>query len=179
MADGKPASAMGSEPVSIGERERMRFLAIYDARAPAVYRYLLSRLGNPAEAQDLTSQTVLTAWENFPRYREDGRGGAWLMAIARSKLVDYLRREKRRPEEMFFPETGGGLSEEEVDRRRRLQEEIRSLPESDRELLRLRYTAGLPIGEIAALTGRGEEAVKKHYQRLIGRLRTRMEVDHG
>jgi RNA polymerase sigma-70 factor (ECF subfamily) len=178
MAFGKHASAMEPDPAEAGESERSRFLAIYDAHAQSVYRYLLSRLGDPAEAQDLTSQTVLTAWEHFPRYREDGRAGAWLMSIARSKLVDFLRREKRRPEEVFFPEPGGSAAVEEAERRSRLQEMIRGLPDSDRELLRLRYTAGMPIAEIAAMAGRGEEAVKKSFQRLIGRLRSRMEVDH-
>jgi RNA polymerase sigma-70 factor (ECF subfamily) len=157
----------------------LRFLAIYDAHAQAVYRYLLSRLRNPEEAQNLTSQTVLTAWKHFPRYREDGRAGAWLMAIARSKLVDFLRREKRRPEEVFFPEPGGDPPYEKSERRRRLQELVRRLPETDRDLLRLRFTAGMPIAEIAALTGRSEEAVKKTFQRLIGWLRDRMEVDHA
>jgi RNA polymerase sigma-70 factor (ECF subfamily) len=178
MTAGKPASSARFEPAEAGEGQRSRFLAIYDSHAQSVYRYLLSRLGNPAEAQDLTSQTVLTAWEHFPRYREDGRAGAWLMSIARSKLVDFLRREKRRPEEVFFPEPGNGPSDEEAERRKRLQEEIRQLPESDRELMRLRYTAGMPIAEIAAMVGRNEEAVKKTFQRLIGRLRDRMEVDH-
>lgn len=158
------------------ELERSRFLAIYDAHAQAVYSYLLSRLGNPAEAQDLTSQSVLTAWEHFPRYRDNGRAGAWLMSIARSKLVDFLRREKRRPEEIFFPEPGAGAAVEEAQRMARLQEIIRQLPEPDRELLRLRYTAGMPIAEIAAMLGRSEEAVKKNYQRLLGRLRSRMEA---
>jgi RNA polymerase sigma factor (sigma-70 family) len=101
------------------------------------------------------------------------------MAIARSKLVDFLRREKRRPEEVFFPEPGGDPPYEESERRRRLQELIRRLPESDRDLLRMRYTAGMPIAEIAATMGRSEEAVKKSFQRLIGRLRDRMEVDHA
>ena len=178
MAVGKVSPETAPDCTIAGGPERSRFLEIYDSHARSVYRYLLSRLGDPAEAQDLTSQTILAAWEHFPRYRDNGRAGAWLMAIARSRLVDFLRREQRRPEEFFFPEEGVGAVFEESERRSRLQEEVRRLPDSDRELLRLRYTAGMPVAEIAALFGRSEEAVKKSLQRLIGRLRSRMEVEH-
>jgi RNA polymerase sigma-70 factor (ECF subfamily) len=176
MASGNHALPIKTVRPESDETERSRFLAIYDAHAESVYRYLLSRLRNTAEAQDLTSQTVLTAWEHFPRYRENGRAGAWLMSIARSKLVDFLRRENRQPEELFFPEPGGSAAIEESERRTRLQELIRRLPDSERELLRLRYTAGMQIAEIAGIVGRSEEAVKKSFQRLVGRLKSRMEV---
>ena len=72
------------------------FARLYDRYAPNIYRYLLSRLGNVAGAQDVTSQTFLSAFEMFPRYRHQGYFSAWLFAIARSKYVDYLRKTKNR-----------------------------------------------------------------------------------
>jgi DNA-directed RNA polymerase specialized sigma24 family protein len=73
MAVEKPSPSTGMDPAQAGAGERSRFLAIYDAHAPSVYQYLLSRLGNQEEARDLTSQTVLAAWEHFPR---SGRAAA-------------------------------------------------------------------------------------------------------
>ena len=70
------------------------FARLYDRYAPNIYRYLLSRLGNVAGAQDVTSQTFLKAYEMFSRYRHEGYFSAWLFAIARSKYVDYLRKAK-------------------------------------------------------------------------------------
>jgi RNA polymerase sigma-70 factor (ECF subfamily) len=174
--------APSAEPpgVRTGDDARARFLVLYDEHAESVYRYLLSRLGNPAEAQDLASQAILAAWQKFSAYREDGHASAWLMSIARSKLVDFLRREKRRPVEDFSVDVASGAdthaSAEESERRARLREIVRQLPDDERELLRLRYSAGMPLAEIAAVLGRSEEAVKKAHQRLVGRLRSRMEA---
>ena len=60
------------------------FGVLYDRYAPKIYRYLLSRLGSVEDARDVTSQTFLTAFETFPRYKHEGYFSAWLFSIARS-----------------------------------------------------------------------------------------------
>ncbi|HEX7568536.1 MAG TPA: sigma-70 family RNA polymerase sigma factor [Anaerolineaceae bacterium] len=155
------------------------FAKLYDCYAPNIYRYLLSRLGNVAGAQDVTSQTFLRAFEMFPRYRHTGYFSAWLFAIARSKYVDYLRKTKNQPE--TIPDSVKDPQDDllqEVIRSERLVELkviIHKLPEEEQELLRLRFVAGLSFSEMASLLERNEDAVKKTLYRLLARLQNQLE----
>jgi RNA polymerase sigma-70 factor, ECF subfamily len=154
------------------------FGAVYDRYLSPIYRYILSRVRNVQEAEDLTSQTFLSALESFPRYREEGRQAAWLFTIARNKIRDSARRTTFLPllesdDCPIFTDTPGSWDKDWL---LSIRTRIASLPEDDQELIRLRYTAGLPFGEIARLAGKREEAVKKYFHRLIERLREEMEA---
>jgi len=71
------------------------FGRLYDRYVQPVYRYVYSRPENPHEAEDITSQTFIAAYESLPRYREGGHFPAWLFRIARSKMIDHFRRSRR------------------------------------------------------------------------------------
>jgi RNA polymerase sigma-70 factor (ECF subfamily) len=159
------------------------FAKLYDCYAPNIYRYLLSRLGNVAGAQDVTSQTFLRAFEMFPRYKHTGYFSAWLFAIARSKYVDYLRKTRNQPGTL--PE---GVKDPQDDllqgvirseRLAELKETIGRLPDEEQELLRLRFVAGLGFAEMASLLERNEDAVKKTLYRLLARLQSQLEDSHA
>jgi RNA polymerase sigma-70 factor, ECF subfamily len=156
------------------------FGLLYDRYAPPIYRYLLSRLGNVAEAQDVTSQTFLTAFEAFPRYQHLGYFSAWLFSIARSKYIDHLRKARTQPDSLDeqvkaeLPDPLGQVIE--TERVSALKECIRALPEHEQELLRLRYVAGLSFAEVASILTKKEDAVKKSIYRLLDRLQNQLEA---
>jgi len=158
------------------------FAALYDRFLPAVYRYLYRRSGSRADAEDLTAQTFLSALEALPRYREQGHFAAWLFAIARSKLGSHWRAGRRQTsldelaEQGADPDLFGGVVRGQ--QLARLKGLLGALNEDEQELIRLRYTAGLPFGEIAALLGKHEDAVKKSLYRLLARLQNQMEQTH-
>jgi len=54
-------------------QDPLAFARLYDLYSTSIYRYLYSRVGNQADAEDLTGQTFLTALEKINRYRERGR----------------------------------------------------------------------------------------------------------
>ncbi len=155
------------------------FGRLYDIYVQPVYRYLYSRVGTPHDAEDLTSQTFLTALEHLPRYRERGQFAAWLFRIARSKVMDHFRGD-RHVVELDPAETSvsGGdalvqvIQDEEINR---LQSLIRNLSAEELDLIRLRYVAELTFAEMADLLGKREEAVKQSMYRLLARLKSQME----
>jgi len=168
-----------SERIIQVQRTPEAFGELYDCYSPAVYRYLLSRLGNVEEAQDVTSQTFLKAIEAFPRYDHRDYFSAWLFSIARSKCIDFIRRKRREgqsgvddlPDPQPDPSNAVLASERKV----KLAALIRALNPREQELLRLRYVADLSFAEMAGLLRKKEDAVKKSVYRLLGRLRDQLE----
>ncbi len=159
------------------------FAWLYQRYVGRVYRYLHGQVQDEAEAEDLTSQTFLTALESLPRYRHRGRFASWLFAIAHNKAIDHLR--QRRPHvdldavSAVSPDPDPSSRLMDAQQEDALHRAIRGLPHAEQELLRLRYVADLSFGEMAEVLGKREAAVKKALYRLLARLQARMENDHG
>jgi RNA polymerase sigma-70 factor (ECF subfamily) len=158
-----------------------RFRPLYLQWVTPVYKYLLARLRDPLEAEDLTSQVFLTACERLPRYNHRGRFAAWLFTIARNKARDYYRTAGRSAslDEAEAHGSDPDLLAQAIqsDEIQRLDRVIRALPEAELDLVRLRFTAGLTYGDIGALLGKREDAVRKQLARLLERLQSQMEDD--
>jgi RNA polymerase sigma-70 factor (ECF subfamily) len=158
------------------------FGGLYLQYVEQVFRYLYSRVGNVHEAEDITAQTFLAAFESFDRFRQDGHFASWLFAIARHKAMDYFRqRIETTPideinEIPFNNDPLHGVIQSE--QAAALSIIIRGLPEEERELLRLRFLAAMSFPEIAHFLHRNEEAVKKSVYRLLARLQAQLEVPH-
>jgi RNA polymerase sigma-70 factor (ECF subfamily) len=167
--------------VAAARRDRAAFGPLYDRYAPPIYRYLRSRVGSVAEAEDLTAQTFLAALQAFGRYRHDGHLAAWLFSIARRKAMDHFRRrppetlDDSHPSDAADPLAQVARSEEIA----RLSALIRTLGGEEQDLIRLRFVADLPFAEIASVLGKKEDAVKKTLYRLLARLQSQLEDRHG
>jgi RNA polymerase sigma-70 factor (ECF subfamily) len=164
------------------------FAALYRRYLAPIYRYLVHRLGNVKDAEDLTSQVFVEALEGLARYRDRGRFAAWLFTIARRKAITAYRR--RRPILPLDPAdetvdagtlaatgSAGDLLErvEMSEDRQRMAALFTGLQEDQRELLRLRFTAGLSYHEIGQLLGRSPAAVKMAIYRLVRQMAERWE----
>jgi RNA polymerase sigma-70 factor, ECF subfamily len=156
------------------------FAALYRAELPRIYNFFRYRVGDGPLAEDLTSATFEKAWRNRHRYRRDlSAFSTWLFTIARRVAIDYYRQQ--RPEvaleaaahvtDGMPPET---LAQEREDARR-LATLLARLPERERELVALRYGAGLGNREIARLTGLRENNVAVILHRTIKQLRKEWE----
>jgi RNA polymerase sigma-70 factor (ECF subfamily) len=78
-----------------GDREA--FSRIYRRHVDTIFRFILRRVGNPAVAEDLTSETFLRALRHIGEYTWQGRDvGAWLLTIARHLVADHFRSAARR-----------------------------------------------------------------------------------
>lgn len=76
-------------------RDSDAFGELYDLFVERVYRYLYFRTGSHPEAEDLTEQVFLKAWEAIGRYRWQGRPFlAWLYRLAHNAHIDHVRSQK-------------------------------------------------------------------------------------
>lgn len=156
------------------------FTELYHRNATPLFYYLYSRVHNVADAEDLTSQTFMTALENLSRLHDPLQFRPWVFTIARNKASDFLRKSQRHPsvdydEELGQTQAGGGLSQTEQDRLRDLECLISRLSPLEQEYLRLRIVADLPFAEIASILREPETRLKKKYYRLLERLQAQME----
>ncbi len=141
-------------------------LAIYDVAVDQVYRYHRARCGHRQVAEDLTAETFLAAVGQVRRDRVDQVTVAWLIGIARHKLVDHWRRLDRQPRRFDDPSGDVDLdvaSDEwapEVLERQHVDAVMSQLGSHHREALVLRYFDGLAVPEVAAALGRTVHATE-------------------
>lgn len=167
--------------IANAQRDLREFSALYQRYVQPVYRYLYSRIGSQAEAEEITAQTFLSALEGFARYRNEGHFAAWLFTIARRKCIDHYRRSNKITSlSEAFPSGEEDLLQQVAlsGQREALLALVVKLPEPERELLRLRFAANLGFAEIGRIVGRSEGAVKKALYRLLDRLQKEMESSH-
>ncbi len=174
-------SFMASEDEEASQAEVVDFTALYHRHKARVFYYLYSRVRNAADAEDLTSQTFVTALENLSRLRDPGKFTSWVFTIARNKARDFFRKSQRRPTADFdegLDRTNpveGDLPQADRDRLCDLERLIARLDPREQEYLRLRIVADLPFAEIAAILNLPETRVKKSYYRLLERLQAQVE----
>jgi len=150
----------GQQPAA-GEA-RVGLLALYDSALPQVYGYLLSRCDRRAVAEDLTAETFLAAVDATRRPHPPPITVAWLIGVARHKLVDHWRRLAR--EERGLRSVSGGAATEdpwdaELDALR-ARDTLDRLGPHHRAALTLRYLDDLPVAEVAALLDRTVHATE-------------------
>lgn len=184
MEKSVPAPPVGdtdeADLVRLAQEDPSTFAALYQLYLSRVYNYVRARLASEEEAADLTQQIFLQALNALPAYQARGTPfAAWLFQIARNAVIDHYRRRKRFVSwdalpGMFHTPPG----QEEIDallihreRLARLKTLVARLAPFERELLALRFAAGLSSPEIAQVVGKSPAAVKKQLTRLLHALK--------
>lgn len=152
------------------------FEAVYRKELPRIFNYFRYRMGDDQLAEDLTAETFEKAWRNRLRYRADlASFTTWLFALARRVAADYYRR--RRPslplDEAAWtsdPHETEDAAEEHAEFAQ-LATLLARLADRERELVALKYGAGLTNRDIARLTGLSETNVSTILFRVTQQLR--------
>lgn len=159
----------------------MDFEELYHEHLPRIYNYFRYRVGDGPQAEDLTSKTFEKAWRNRRRYRRDlAAFSTWLFTIAQRVAVDHYRRQ--RPQ-ASLDDVQLSVDENLEDRAqvladiRRLSVLLPRLADRDRELVALKYGAGLTNRTIAGLTGLSESNVGVILHRALQMLRSEWEEE--
>jgi RNA polymerase sigma-70 factor (ECF subfamily) len=151
---------------------------IYDSLAPSVLGYLRSR-GAP-DPDGICGDVLCQLVRDIHRFRGDEAGfRSWVFVMAHHRLLDDLRKRKRRPEALTAPEGFGAVTDpsdiaDDVVRRER-ERDVRRLIEEltppQRDVLLLRIFGGLTVEEVAKAVGRRPGAVKALQRRGLESLR--------
>jgi RNA polymerase sigma-70 factor (ECF subfamily) len=162
------------------------FARLYEVHFDRIYRYVYLKIGDRAEAEDITQQVFLSALRSITSFKWQGTPfTAWLFRIAHNQIVDYLRRKTRRPVLMDIDETlpgGGGDPEHMVELSlniERLSEATRHLTRAQQEVLSLRFAGGLSIEEVSRVMGKKPGAIKALQHAAVVALRKLLEIEEN
>ena len=159
------------------------FAGLYDRNFAKVYNYVSYRVGDAAAADDVASRVFERALDRLETYDPaSGPVEAWLFGIARNAVADHFRAKRWLswlPLEAFGERPGREPKNEDVlvedESRRELRRALERLPARERELLALKFGAGMTNRAIAGQLGMGESNVGVILHRAVLKLRTALK----
>jgi len=166
--------------IEAAQKDPARFAELYQNNFERVYAYIVRRVANRAETEDLTSEVFHHALANLERFEWRGIPfAAWLFRIAANLISDRWRRTGREPvadePEQIELAHVSPVEIEEVERRATLFRLVETLPLEQRRVLVLRFVEQKSIKQVAQEIRKTEGAVKQLQFRALTTLRTRME----
>lgn len=156
--------------------------AAYQVDLPRIYNFFRYRVGDDRVAEDLTAETFEKAWRNRHRYKHDlAAFSTWLFTIAKHVVADYFRK----PHPEISLDAAIHASDDEpmetlIQQRsdfERLSILLSGLTDRDRELVALKYGAGLTNRTIAHLNRMSESNVGTILHRVMQQLRITWEQE--
>ena len=148
------------------KRDPEAFTKLYEEHFDKVYRYVVLRIGNKTEAEDITQQVFVNAFQSISSYKWRGTPfAAWLFRIARNQVIDRLRKmtkEARSPigELSSSANTDPELLAEQKFDIEQLTAATKRLTQAQQEVISLRFAGGLSTAEVAKAMGKSRGAVK-------------------
>jgi RNA polymerase sigma-70 factor, ECF subfamily len=169
--------------IEAAQKDPACFADLYEINFERVYAYAVRRVGNRAEAEDLTAEVFHQALANLKRFEWRGIPfAAWLFRIAANLISDRWQRSGREVAdetaiESAQTESGmvGPVEIEEVERRATLFRLVETLPVEQKRVVVLRFVEDKSIKEVAKEIRKTEGAVKQLQFRALSSLRARME----
>jgi RNA polymerase sigma-70 factor, ECF subfamily len=159
------------------------FGRIFDEYAGPVYRFIASRVSRPSDAEDLTQLVFVKALEALPRYEARGIPfGGWLFRLARNAIIDQARTRREhlslvvvttRVSEEASPEAIATLRDD-LDK---VAVALADLTDDQREVIELRFFAGLSVAEAAEVMGRQDGTIRGLQFRAIAALRRSLGIE--
>ena len=162
--------------------QRLDFEALYRAARDDVFAYVATLLRDRAAAEDVTALAFERAFRkhrSFDARRGSERG--WLFGIARNAALDELRKRKRQAALPFDPEDASAAQPEDMVetalRRTAVRAALAELPARDREVIALKFHAGLDTAELAEVLGVSRSNAATLLHRAMTKLRGAINDD--
>ncbi len=160
------------------------FGQLYEEHFDKIYRYIYLRLGNQAEAEDLTQEVFVKALEAIGSYKwRNLPFASWLFRIAHNQIIDYLRKQGK-VEKVDWDDNiahidgpnPAFIAEQKLEVEK-LADKIEKLSPAQREVISLRFGAELSTAEAAKALGKSPGTVKALQYNGIAALRKMMLGD--
>jgi RNA polymerase sigma-70 factor (ECF subfamily) len=148
------------------QHDPMALTQIYEENFDRIYRYIVLKIGDRTEAEDMTQQVFLNVLKSISSFKWKGMPfTSWLYRIAHNQVVDYLRKKSKRTtvpldESMPFIGDSPERAAEQRIEIEGLAVAARKLTSAQREVISLRFAAEMSVAEVAEVMGRSEGAVK-------------------
>ena len=163
--------------------ESSAFGLLYDHYQPQIYRFVFLKVSRREEAEDLTHQVFLNAWQNIRKYQDLGFPfSSWLYRIARNAVIDFYRGQK---ETVNFDEVDPQLfatqltTSEFVDERlemSRVLAAVRKLKPEYQDVIIMRFIEDLAPKDVALALEKSEGAVKLIQHRALKQLQILLDA---
>jgi len=166
-------SAVGGDSSAFG--------SLYDRYQPAIYRFIVVKVGSREEAEDITHHVFLSAWTKVRTYKHRGHPfSSWLYQIARNMVIDHYRSrkddvslDKLDPESSIIP----AVAQSDLSIKLELEKVHRAIKELKpdyQDVIILRFIEDLPLKETATILKKSEGAVKLAQHRAIKELKEKL-----
>lgn len=154
------------------------FEEVVTRHGQTVLRVCRALLG-PENADDAWSETFLAALTAYPQLDPGAHVEAWLVTIAKRKVIDHYRSRTRAPVPLAEPPDEGHDDIHPVDTDSSLWRALSDLPPKQREAVALHHVGGLPYAEVAVLLGNSTDAARRAAADGIKTLRTTYQGDRS
>ncbi|HAX78744.1 MAG TPA: RNA polymerase [Cyanobacteria bacterium UBA11372] len=168
----------------IAQGDQAALSALYDRYGKIIYAFALKSLRSVEESEEVVMDVFAQVWRIGDRYdAQKGRVDTWLFTIARSRILDRVRKLQR-----IHPETTFSIDAVEIqpkadsvdlfeeafiaERRSRMMAAMKALPDEQRLVIELAYYQGLSHSQIAAQTGISLGTVKTRIRLGLNKLKS-------
>lgn len=172
----------------IAAKEHAAMHALFARHNVRVFRFLMGRMRNEAQAEELTNEVFLEVWRHAGRYEGRSAVSTWVLAIAHNMAMSQMRKRKEDElEDEVAEQVADDSDDPELSAQKRskaeiMREVINRLSDEHREVIDLVYYHEKSVREVAEIVGIPEATVKTrmHYARKqLGEMMKEAGIDRG
>jgi len=167
------------------QRDPVALTQLYEENFDRIYRYIVLKIGDRTEAEDMTQQVFLNALKSISSFKWKGMPfSAWLYRIAHNQVVDYLRKKSRQATVPLEESLAAGGSDPGQVTERKIEIEqlvlaTKGLTRAQQEVISLRFAGEMSVADVARVMGKSEGAIKALQHSAIVALRKTLSVGTG
>ena len=161
------------------KRDETAFTALYRGCVERVYRHIYYKVSDSADAQDITQEVFIKAWNSIETYQSKGTPFiAWIITIANNLIVDHYRKQKRTipTEELHEVEPVDELSDPAKETEIKfenafIKKTVLKLKGDKQKVILMHFIDGMTYEEIAKVLNKSEGSIRVIQYRALGELR--------